>query len=341
MEVLRSVIEEFISSGDPVGSRTLSKVPGLDWSAATLRNVMADLEESGHLYQPHASAGRVPTEKGYRWYVDQLREHAPLPDEDEALITQTLQSEKSDLDALLDTATRLLTRLSRYAAVVISPSCETAVVAHVDFVRLAPRRILVILATSGGNVQHVVVETEQDYSGDDLTRFSRYALDTFRGLTLSQARGRVQELIQQEMATYDQLIKGALAISSRMFGQHEPPDLHVEGIIRFLDAPEFARIDRLRGILEVLEDKERLLRILDEVLADGDLQVTIGAESRIPDLTGVSVVSTSYRAGSRLGALGVIGPTRMNYDRTVTVVDRVADVLSRRLESLNDTEEHP
>ncbi|MFN7975453.1 MAG: heat-inducible transcriptional repressor HrcA [Acidobacteriota bacterium] len=330
MEVLRGVIEEYIASGDPVGSRTLSKDPRFALSAATIRNIMADLEDSGHLAQPHTSAGRVPTDKGYRWYVDHIRKSGRLPGADESLIQESLDRGGSDLDAVLDLATQLLARLSHYVGVIVTPRIDTSVLASVSFVCISKGRILVILATSTGSVQHKVVDVTEEYSVDELGRLGQLVTESFRGLTLREVRRKVVELMQEERAKYDALLQSAMGLADRTFA--DAPGIHIEGAVNMLDAPEFSDTQKIKGLLITFQDRERLVRILDEVIEGRGLQVIIGSESQIADLSGISLVSASYRAGETSGALGVLGPTRMDYQRTVRVVDRVAESLSQKLQ---------
>lgn len=330
VEILRTVIEEYIASGEPVGSRTISKNPRFSLSAATIRNIMADLEEMGHLCQPHTSAGRIPTEKGYRWFVDHLRKVSHLPRPDEQLIRDSFGRTGSELDDALVTATQLLAQLSHYAGVIVTPRIDTAVLAHLDMARLSAGRILVIIVTTSGAVQHKVVDLPEDYSTDDLQRFARFLEGAFTNLTLREVRSRISERLHEERAAYDRLAKAALAIAEKSF-EELSPSVRIEGTVNILDAPEFADVDKLRALLRAFEDKERILCILDEVIDGRGLHVIIGSETQIADLSGLSVVSATYRAGDTSGALGVIGPTRMDYDRTVTVVERIAKLLSQRL----------
>lgn len=336
VEVLRGVIEEYIASGDPVGSRTLSKDPRFSLSAATIRNIMADLEDSGLLAQPHTSAGRVPTEKGYRWYVDRMQRHGRLPGVEESLIQDSLGRAPGDLDLVLDLATQLLAKLSHYVGVIVTPRIDASVLATVNFVRLSKGRILVVLSTSTGSVQHKVVDVAEDYTVDELNRFSQLVGDSFRGLTLREVRRKVVELLLEERAEYDKLLQGAMDIAGRTFVEPSAaPELHIEGALNMLDAPEFADAQKMKGLLLTFQDREKLVQILDEVIDGQGLHVIIGSESQIADLSGISVVSASYRAGDTAGALGVLGPTRMDYERTVRIVDRVAESLSQRLDALD------
>ncbi len=334
LQVLRGVIEEYIASGDPVGSRTLSKSPRFPLSPATIRNIMADLEEAGHLMQPHTSSGRVPTEKAYRWYVDHLRKHPKLPKAEEQLIAESMSKAATELEAVLDAASRLLAQLTHYAGVIVTPRLDSAALAHLEFVPLGDTRIMVIIATNAGSVQHKVIRLKTRYKPEELRRFSKFVMDSFRGKSLRQIRQELRQLCKEER---DCQVLQAIELAKTSLAEPGPGQtLRIEGALNILEVREFDTIPKARALLRAFQEQEQLLTILDEVIDGSGLCVIIGSEANVEDLADISLVSNSYKAGKSSGALGVVGPTRMDYDRSMTVVNRISEILTAKLTSSDE-----
>ncbi|SEL29256.1 MULTISPECIES: heat-inducible transcriptional repressor HrcA [Stigmatella] len=332
-EVLRAVVQEYITTGGPVGSQQLSRKPGFDVSSATLRNVLADLEELGFLEKPHTSAGRVPTDQGYRFYVDtlvRLKEPAPR---DRELIHAGLGQEKNVVD-MLSEASRVLHSLTRHASVVITPRPGAAVFHRIEFVRLREDRVLAVLVGNGGQVQNKVITVDFPVTSDELLKASNFLSELLREVSLEEARERIRQEMDQEQALYNALTSKALKLGAAATDLDTPESerVRIEGTNSFLEQPEFADVERMRALFKMLDEKHKLLQLLDRVQRAREMQIFIGAESEFSAAGEVTVIASPY--GSReqvLGTVGVIGPTRMNYQRVIPLVNFTAQVLSRVL----------
>lgn len=329
------MIANYIATAEPVGSRTVSKLAGVKVSPATIRNVMADLEEMGFLSQPHVSAGRVPTASGLRFYVDSILDVGELDQEAKASIRQALKEQRVlDLRELLQAAGRSLSLLSQQAAVVVAPSPERETLRHMEFVLLKPGLILVVIVGKGGSVQNRVVEAETDLGQEDLDKFTRYLNELLADLTLIEIKERVAREMAREKVRFDKVLGRALNLGQRALAGGQPGDVFVEGRTNLLGAPEFADVARLRQIFRAFEEKSTLLRLLEKSLAAPGVQIFIGAESEMDGLEGLTAVTASYGGeDSPAGALGVVGPTRMDYSKVIPIVDYTAQLVSRILGS--------
>ncbi|MGQ9483496.1 MAG: heat-inducible transcriptional repressor HrcA [Desulfosoma sp.] len=339
-KVLEAVVSGFIRSGEPVGSRTVSKHYGLNVSSATIRNIMADLEDLGLLHQPHTSAGRVPTDKGLRLYLDSILKIRNLEKRQQALIRKAFSPGRVDIEDLLRRTSQVLSRFCRQVGIVLWPRLSATRFKHIEFVRLRARQILVILITASGLVQHTLVEWDEDIPQDNLDKYSRYLNEILEDIPLSRVKECILKEMEGEKALFDQLFTRALEMSRRALQDAlENTDLHIEGHKHLLSNPEFADVERMRRILEAFEDKSRIVRLLDRTLDPSrQVQIILGTESDISELREMSVVSSPYGKGETvLGVLGVIGPTRMDYSRIIPVVTFTASLLSRFLEEPEDT----
>lgn len=333
-EILRQAVHIFITTGEPVGSRTLSKVNERGYSPATIRNVMSDLEDAGFLYQPHTSAGRVPTDRGYRFYVSTLTDGEALERPDLSWIQRQIVPSEAGLDGLVQRTTRLLASATGLVGFVTGPDVRHSVLRHVDFVRMAPRRLLVVIVSRAGHVMHRIVEISDELKGEDLAQCARYLREEFGGLTLSEAREMLMLRLQQIEAVVNDLVRNALTIADAAFSEEVESEVHVEGAWSVLGEPEFVKnIERTQQLLAILEERHRLVGILDACLEGAGLSIVIGSEARVPDLEGISVIGARYSDGSQdLGSIGIMGPTRMEYARNISVVDYIASSLSAAIE---------
>ena len=332
-EILRQAVHIFITTGEPVGSRTLSKVNERGFSAATIRNVMSDLEEAGFLYQPHTSAGRVPTDRGYRFYVSTLMEGAVLEPPDLQWIHDQMLPNEAGLGGpggLVQRTTRLLATMTGMVGFVTGPDAHRSVLRHVDFVRMAPRRLLVVLVSRAGHVTNRVVEISEELTGEDLGQYARYLEEQFRGYTLSEAREILMTRLRELEAVVNDLVRNALTIADAAFSEELTSEVHVEGTSSVLSEPEFVKnIDRAQHLLATLEQRHRLVGILNACLQGPEVRIVIGSEAHVPDLEGISLIGARYSNGSQdLGSIGIMGPTRMEYARHISVVDYIASSLS-------------
>jgi heat-inducible transcriptional repressor len=336
-EILNAAIRTYVATGEPVGSRTLARLSREGISAATVRNIMADLEEAGYFHQPHTSAGRVPTDKGYRFYVDNLIGQYRLSKQDEARIQRGLLDEETSLrpEALMERVSRLLSLISDNVGVAVSPSASQDTLQQIEFVRLADRRILVITVSETGFVQDRVVRIEEETSQDDLDRTARFLTENFRGLTLPEVRASLLERMSEEKALYDRLLKTAILVCDRSFAEDGGAGVYVDGTLKIIEKQDFADTERMRALFRMFEEKSRLVKILNECLAelaDGRVRIQIGAENRVPALRDCSIVASPLRMGDRVvGGVGVVGPTRMEYARVIGAVECVARIFERAL----------
>jgi len=343
-DILRHAVEAFISSGEPVGSRTLSKVYGL--SSATIRNVMSDLEELGFLFQPHTSAGRVPTDRAYRFYVDTVTGAAPLSASERQRIGSSLRRTAGNVDELMQASSRLLAELADTVSFVIAPDFTRSVLRHVDFVVLSPRRMLVVLVSETGQVTNRVIEVDFDHDElepEELRRSARYLEEQFRGHTLAEARELLLARIREGRAAYDRLMRKALELGQKAFSEDiSHTDLYLDGAARVLRKPEFSgNIDRARQLLATLEERGRLVTILNACLEGNGLRILIGSEAAVPDFQDLAVIAARYRWRDReLGALGVMGPTRMEYAKLISIVSYIARSLSEAMSERRNASSH-
>ena len=330
-DVLHAIIREYISTGGPVGSQQLARTSGFEVSSATLRNVMADLEDLGYLEKPHTSAGRVPTDRAYRFYVDTLiRLRDPNP-RDRDLIQRGISS-GAPLEDALQEAGRLLHFLTRHAGVVVTPRPTSGTFHRIEFVRLREGRVLAILVDQDGQVHNRPVALDFEVSQEELVRASNYLSELLEKLPLEQIRGRIEQELAHDQAAYDQLVAKALKLGLLATGVPPTEKVFIEGTGSFLEAPEFADIDRMKALFRTLEEKTRLVALLDRVQRAREMQIFIGHESDLSPGGDVSLVATPYGPADRsLGTVGVIGPTRMNYQRVIPLVQFTAQVLSSAL----------
>lgn len=338
-EMLALIIREHLNSGEPIGSRTISKLSSEGLSAATIRNVMSDLEEFGYLEQPHTSAGRVPTDHGYRFYVDHILEQTRLSADDENTIDrEMLSDELPSADQIMARASHLLSQLSQNVGIVISPNISRDVVKHIEFVRISDGRILVITVSRAGLVQDRLVRVAEDFTQDELDRTARYLNANFSGMTLSKIHNDLVRRLTEEQALYDRLLQNAILLCHRGLTRDNEaePEVFVDGASNILSKREFTDIERLREILQIFEEKRRLISLLNECVVreeeQNNVAVRIGSENTLPSLRNCVLVTTSYSYGNKMvGNLGVVGPLRIEYARTINVVSYVARTLERVL----------
>ncbi|MFB3906359.1 MAG: heat-inducible transcriptional repressor HrcA [Acidobacteriota bacterium] len=335
--VLRELIREHVRTGRPVGSRRLAKLAGENLSPATIRNVVSDLEEMGFVAQPHTSAGRVPTERGYRFYVDSLLQTKELTDREVDKIRASLEKE-TDPDKLMDKASQILSAVSDNIGFVMAPPVSLAVMRHIEFVRIAERRILVILVTSGGLVQHRLIELDEDFEQGELQQAGRYLVEDFEGKTLLEIRDELLKLMMEEKALYDRLLRSVIVLGSASLmqkeGEAEATEVHLQGTVRIMKKPELADVNRMIALFRTFEEKGRLVKILSECLksnASGPV-VTIGLEKHLPGMQDWALIASPYVYSHGIGgSLGVIGPSRMEYEKAISLVDYVAKLFGKIL----------
>jgi heat-inducible transcriptional repressor len=324
-------VQEYISTGGPVGSSQLARKAEFDVSSATVRNVMADLEELGLLEKPHTSAGRIPTDRGYRYYVDTMVKLRDPPPKERELIQQGIPRE-SAVEQVLQEASKVLHALTRHAGVVLTPRPSATVFHRIEFVLLRENRVLAILVGNNGQVQNKVFLVDFPITSEDLVRAANYLNDLLKHLPIEEIRGKILSEMEQERALYDALSAKALRLGRAATDLDVSERVLIEGAGSFLEAPEFSDMERVRGLFKALEEKGKLLDLLDRVQRAREMQIFIGKESDFSSSRDLTVIATPYGSAEQvLGTVGVIGPTRMDYQRIIPLVDFTAQVLSKVL----------
>ena len=328
--LLKTLVERYIAEGEPVGSRVLSRYSGLDLSPATIRNVMSDLEELGFIASPHTSAGRIPTPRGYRVFVDTLLTTKPL---DRLEISQMEDNLAADQpQRLINSASQILSGLTHFAGIVVAPRHKSPAFRHIEFLPLSEKRVLLIIVTPDGNVQNRILFTDKKYSASDLTTAANFLNQNYAGLTFEDIRRRLQVELQQLRESMSELMTSALNASDKAISE-SADDYVISGERNLLDSEDLAsNVKRLRELFELFEKKTLLIRVLDSSSRAQGVQIFIGGESGIAPLDECSVVTAPYEVdGQVVGSVGVIGPTRMAYERVIPIVDITAKLLSSAL----------
>ena len=335
--ILDVLVQAYIDQGEPVSSLWLAS-RGFGVSSATLRNIMAKLEEQGYVRQPHTSAGRVPTDRGYRAYVDQI-----LADRRSPRLTVHVEERlrrAGTVDDLLSHASQEVSRASHQVGFAIAPSADTARLERLEFVPLDGNKILVVLVAARGQLSHKVIEPAERYASHELQQAANFLNSEFRGRSMVEVRQAVVERLREERTLYDELMSRALRLANTTFeDMAAAPVVFIQGTSLLLEEigaedPE-ATLETLRALLRMIEEKTRLVQLLDEYLNAEGLTVVIGSEHTTPDLRRFSVVTATYTDGRGTGAVGVIGPTRMPYSRAINAVDSLSKAINRMV-SRND-----
>jgi len=332
--ILEAIIEEHITTAEPVGSRTVARRHKLGLSPATIRNVMADLEEFGYLQSPHTSAGRVPTEKGYRFYVDSLLQVRKLNSAEQKQLESRYQLKGRKVDEVLRDVSKTLSSISHYTGLVMAPRLETTVFRHIEFVPLSGGRILVVFVTRSGLVQNKIIQTRDKVTRHELEQISGYLNRTLAGLTIQQVKEKIFAEMQEEKARYDRLMSRTLELSREALKENLGGEVFIEGTSNILEQPEFANVETMRELFRAFEQKSTLIDLLNRSQQAEGVQIFIGSEPGVAGIQGCSLI-TSHYASKRgtIGALGVIGPSRMNYSTVIPVVDYTARLLSQVLDN--------
>jgi len=330
--LLKTLIERYVAEGQPVGSRALSRYSGLELSPATVRNVMSDLEEMGFIASPHTSAGRVPTPRGYRFFVDSLLTVRPLPEAQIHELEEQLQPNQPQ--RLISSASQLLSDLTRFAGVVVAPRRVTPKIRQIEFLGLSEKRILLIIVTAEGDVQNRILFTQRGYTPSELVSAANYLNQNFAGLDFAEIRSRVHEELRQLRADMTELMTAALEAGNQAVA--ETSDQYViSGERNLLEVEDISsNMTRLRELFTLFEQRTGLVQLLDLSNRAEGVQVFIGGESGLAPLDECSVITAPYEVDGRIvGSVGVIGPTRMAYDRVIPIVDITAKLLSSALSS--------
>jgi heat-inducible transcriptional repressor len=341
--ILGALIKEHLGTGEAVGSRVLSDrfSHGFGWSPATIRNVMAELEDAGLVEQPHTSAGRVPTDLGYRYYVDNMLDEAQLSRSDLKAIESVFETAKesgNSSDRVMETASHVLSALSENVGIVVSPSLAENRLKHIEFVLLPDKRILVVLVSASNLIHNKVIRIDDTFTQDVLDRTARYLNTEFSGKSLTTIRSEIVELMKQEKALYDKLLRDAILLCERSLEGEDAigGEIYVDGASNILTKPEFVDVERMRELFRTFEEKSRLVRILSECVSHsypGDVHVVIGREHPTSSMQSCALITAPYRIGSNdsIGTVGVVGPMRIEYARIMAMVNYMARLVEQRL----------
>jgi heat-inducible transcriptional repressor len=329
-EILKSVIKFYIADGKPVGSRFISRKRRSDLSPATIRNIMADLEEAGYLAQPHTSAGRVPTDKGYRFYVDNLLDAPLLKKSDQTFIDDNIFDANSH-DSVVERISHTISQATDNIGFVISPGLDQNQLKHIEFIQVGEGKILVIIVSRSGLVQNRLVHVDEQFTQTELDQTARYINEHYSGQSLMLIRNDILKKMGEEKALYDRLLKNVILLCNRGLIDEvsgENADIYLDGSSNMLSKPEFADSLRMQSLFKTFEEKSKLVKILNECIRGGSgtgVRVIIGSENATPGMREYTLISSPLTPQDpSLGSVGILGPTRLEYARAITIVDYVA-----------------
>ncbi|MCS6885182.1 MAG: heat-inducible transcriptional repressor HrcA [Acidobacteriota bacterium] len=339
LSILLSLVKLFIASGKPVPSRALAIIHNL--SPASIRISLAYLQKLGLLTHPHHSAGRIPTDKAYRIYADSIIKQAKLSKKDELTINRSLLGSKpTSIADFMERTSQLLSQLSGNVGIVIPPSPAQDILQHVEFIKLTEGKILVITVSQSGIVRDRVIHLDTHFTQDELHKTARFLLDNFKGLTIQQIRDSVLKRLAEEKNLYDRLLQNTLLLcNDALQAQTDKPEVYVEGTSTILSKPDFIdNTQKLRELFKIYEEKEKLLKLLNEYLKEpttAGVCIRIGSENSIPTMHSCTIITSPYSYGKNaFGGVGIVGPTRLEYPRLITIVNYIARIFER---VLNDT----
>jgi len=335
-KILQVLIHQYIRTAQPVGSRTLAENYGLDLSSATIRNYLADLEEEGYLTHPYTSAGRIPTDKGYRFYVDSLIEIQHLVLREEERIRREYSQQIKRLEDLLRYTSHVLACSSHYAGFVLSPEWEKNILQSLQLISVGERKILVVLVTEAGSIRHLLIENELNLGAEKLYRLSRILSKKVSKLTLREVKEKIYEKIKEEERTQTELLSLARKIAQQTFASNEKEEIYLEGANNILALPEFSDSEKIKNLLKFIEERKLLSTLLEKKVKKTGIKVTIGSENPLPEMQECSLVTSVYHCGEQLfGLLGILGPKRMEYSRMIALVDFISQLVNDSLEKLS------
>ncbi len=329
-KVLELIMVGYIASAEPVGSRTLSRMAGSRWSSATIRNVMVDLEEQGFLYKPHVVAGRVPTGKAFRYYVNSLLTPSRFLRKREMHVLESFTSHRySHVEEIMGDASRALAELCKYTGIVVEPRVDFMLFKEVEFVKLSKSTILAVFVTSSGMVHTRLVATEEDYSPELLQGMKGYMNERCEGLPFYSVRERIIEDMAKDREAFQSLMNQIMDVLEQIMNKGGEREVYLEGTSRFIGVPELSDVNRLRDLFHAFERKEKLLKLLDRSVEQEGISVIIGAETEVKEMRDMSIITSSYEIDQKhQGVLGVIGPVRMDYSRIIPIVHYTAQAVT-------------
>lgn len=327
--VLELIMNSYILSAEPVGSRTLSRLIDNRWSSATIRNVMGDLEDQGFLYKPHVVAGRVPTAKAFRYYVNSLLVPRALGKRDLQVLDNLVTHKYSHVEEIMGDASRMLANMCKYAGIVVEPRMDFMLFKEVEFVKLSKGTVLVLFVTSSGIVHTRLVNTTDELSAELLSDMKGYMNEKCDGLPFYSLRRQILEDLTRDRDDFHALMNRVMDALEDIMGNEETREVYIEGTSKIIDVPELSNIARLRELFRAFEKKEKLLKLLDRSMEQEGIHVVIGSESDVKEMRDMSIITATYRIDQRnQGILGVIGPLRMNYSRIIPIVNHTAQAVT-------------
>ncbi|MFZ5965583.1 MAG: heat-inducible transcriptional repressor HrcA [Bacillota bacterium] len=333
LKILQAIIRDFISTAEPVGSRTIAKKYNLGISSATIRNEMADLEELGYLEQPHTSAGRVPSDKGYRLYVDNLMTLKVLEQMQIKQIKESVLNKIGEIERSISQTSKILSQMTKLTSMVLSPQFKQSKFKHVQLVPIDDHNTLVVIVSESGIVKNAVLNHYEKYTFDELNKISKLLNITLKGLTIGDMNRNVVNDMKNEMVMFSTMIDSIIPILFSSLEEMEDAHLYMDGITNIFSLPEYSDINKARDFMSLLEQKDFLTNLL--LNSQDGVGITIGKENKYQGMQECSLITATYRLNGRVvGKIGVIGPTRMDYDRIVSIVD----VMTKNLTDLFEKE---
>lgn len=330
MKILQAIIRDFITTAEPVGSRTIAKKYDLGISSATIRNEMADLEELGYLQQPHTSAGRIPSDKAYRLYVDRIMMMKKIAQIEKNIIQKSLTEKIGELEQLISCTAKILSQVTKLTSVVISPQYRHNKLKHIQLIPIDNRSILLVIVLDSGIVKNAVLRVADEMSAEHLGKVSEMLNHRLQGLTVADISNKLIQSIKDEMQMFSSIISVIMPTVMSTLEEIEDVHLYLDGLVNMLNLPEYNDIHKAREFISMLDQKDLLKDVL--INAQDDVSITIGKENKHENLQECSVITATYKLNGRtVGKIGVIGPTRMDYDNIVSVVDFMKNNLTQLL----------
>lgn len=330
--VLHSIIENYIQFSEPIGSRTLSKTIGITLSPATIRNIMSDLAELGYLIQNHTSAGRVPTDKAYRFYVNSLESPPSISQQIKEKISQVSNEQGSQVEAILAEAVRMLAELTKFACVVSTPKASVSRLQRIELIKISEDRILVILVTKAGVVRDKIIFTKDSQSQEFLNSVAEFLNDKFKDHSMQEIREEIHQSMVDDRNRYHDLLAQAIRLGKKAFELNQPGEMLIDGQMNLLLDSHFHEQSSLRSLIDAFDQKSAIMKILDDSMKHKGVHIFIGIENDLIQLQDCSLITASYRNNQNvLGSIGVVGPTSMDYKRIISMVDYTAKILSKTI----------
>ena len=330
--VLHSIIENYIQSSEPIGSRTLSKTIGITLSPATIRNIMSDLAELGYLIQNHTSAGRVPTDKAYRFYVNSLASPASIPQQMKEKISQVSNEQGSQIEKILAEAVRMLAELTKFACVLSTPKASVSRLQRIELIKISEDRILVILVTKAGVVRDKIIFSKESHTQEFLNLVAEFLNNKFKDHSMQEIREEIHQSMVDDRNRYHDLLAHAVRLGKKAFELNQPGEMLIDGQMNLLLDSHFHEQSSVRSLIDAFDQKSAILKILDDSMKKKGVRIYIGIENDLKQLQGCSLITASYRNNQNvLGSIGVVGPTSMDYKRIISMVDYTAKILSKTI----------